>query len=138
LNKEQPRFLLCSNRQALASRLVSLLANVGPVVAETPSKSELQGRMAELHPDLVFLDFLGSEGDTTRELACRQAAELARRYPHIPSVAIGKTDDPNIAISAFRAGAHDFVDLDNEVDFAGAIQRLLDTSKAANLASATE
>lgn len=138
LNKEEPQFLLCSDRQALVSRLTSVLSSVGPIIAETPSVPELPGRMDALRPSLVFLDFLSDENDATRELACRHAAELARRYPHIPTVAIGKTADPNVAISAFRAGARDFVDLDNEGDFAGTIQRLLDSGKAVNPIPKTE
>src|SRR5690606_25009482 len=73
-----------------------------------------------------------------RELACQQAEVLARRFPHTPTVAIGMMSDPNVAIAAFRAGARDFVDLDNEGDFAGTVRRLLHRARTTDAPTASQ
>ncbi len=136
MQNELPRFLLCSDNQALGARLAAALASLGTVAQESPRVEETQALIVRSHPGLVFLDFLADDGQPGRDLACLQASEIYRHFPGTPTVAIGRLGDPTAAISAFRAGVRDFVDHENEADLLETVERLLKSVEAASAPAA--
>ncbi|NYT38797.1 pilus assembly protein CpaE [Allopusillimonas soli] len=130
---QQPRFLLYSDKQALATGLADALHDLGPVIQETPAVGKLSSHMVEVRPTMVFLDFLSHYGpeaandayEVNLEHASMLAGELARRFPDVPAVALGCASDPGGAITAFRAGVKDFADPNQESDFLAIVERLL-------------
>jgi len=125
LQNEPPRFLLCSDNQALGARLGAALKPLGAMEQTSPRAEEISALFAQACPALVFLDFLEGEEQPQRELACQQAGELERLFPEIPTIAVGRITDPTAAISAFRSGVRDFVDHENNADLLETVERLL-------------
>ncbi|CAB3927982.1 hypothetical protein LMG26858_06118 [Achromobacter anxifer] len=78
---------------------------------EAPRVEELARRLAEIAPQLVFLDFTLSEDEPGKLFKSAELARLlARIAPTVPRVAVGYLSQPEGAIAALRAGVSDFVD----------------------------
>ena len=126
------RFLFCSKGDGVAAQLGQAIGDLGMLTQEAPAVEDLAKRLAEIAPQVVFLDFTLSEDEPGKlfrsaELACL----LARIAPGIPRVAVGLLSQPEGAIAALRAGVSDFVDpsvAPQEVK--DVVQRLLDTPVA--------
>ena len=99
---------------------------------EAPAVEDLAKRLAEIAPQVVFLDFTLSEDEPGKLFRSAELARLlARIAPGIPRVAVGLLSQPEGAIAALRAGVSDFVDpsvAPQEVK--DVVQRLLDTPVA--------
>lgn len=122
------RFLFCSKGDGVATLLGQALGDMGMLTQETPSIEELARRLAEIAPQVVFLDFTLSEDEPGKLFKSAELARLlARIAPTVPRVAVGLLSQPEGAIAALRAGVSDFVDpsvAPQEVK--DVVQRLLD------------
>lgn len=122
------RFLFCSKGDGVAAQLGQALGDMGLLTQEVPGVEELGRRLAEIEPQVVFLDFTLSEDEPGKLFKSAELARLlARIAPAIPRVAVGLLSQPEGAIAALRAGVSDFVDptvAPQEVK--DVVQRLLD------------
>lgn len=121
------RFLFYSENLALGSQLGGAVAGLGLLTQESPTDEALPLLLTQIQPQMVFLDFMPHNDDEHLKQSAHRATVLARLFPQIPRVAIGKLSEPGAgaAIAALRAGVTDFVDLDQEHDFLTAVQRML-------------
>ena len=122
--------LLCPNRQladefetALPDKLaVTIVADV----KEYPSPQDLDARLRQLRPDVVFLD-LSANVDTAVELI----GVIAAARPKIHVVGLHSSSDAGIVIRSLRAGATEFLcspfDLESLTTVITRILRLLDS-----------
>ena len=105
------RFLFCSKGADVAVQLGQALGEMGMLTQESPSTEELARRLAEISPQVVFLDFTLSEDEPGKLFKSAELARLlARIAPTLPRVAVGLLSQPEGAIAALRAGVSDFVD----------------------------
>ncbi|WP_258127617.1 pilus assembly protein CpaE [Achromobacter anxifer] len=105
------RFLFCSQGNTVAAQLGQALGELGMLTQEAPRVEELARRLAEIAPQLVFLDFTLSEDEPGKLFKSAELARLlARIAPTVPRVAVGYLSQPEGAIAALRAGVSDFVD----------------------------
>lgn len=119
------RFLFYSENLALGSQLSAALDGLGLLTQESPTDEALPLRFTETQPQMAFLDFMPHNDDKHLKRSVHQATMLARLFPHIPRVAIGKLSEPGTAIAALRAGVTDFIDPDQKHDFLDAVHRML-------------
>ena len=126
------RFLFCSKGDGVAAQLGQAIGDLGMLTQEAPAVEDLAKRLAEIAPQVVFLDFTLSEDEPGKLFRSAELARLlARIAPGIPRVAVGLLSQPEGAIAALRAGVSDFVDpsvAPQEVK--DVVQRLLDTPVA--------
>jgi pilus assembly protein CpaE len=105
------RFLFCSQGANVAAQLGQALGDMGMLTQECPGTEELARRLAEISPQVVFLDFTQSESEPGKLFKSAELARLlARIAPTLPRVAVGLLSQPEGAIAALRAGVSDFVD----------------------------
>lgn len=105
------RFLFCSKGADVAVQLGQVLGDIGMLTQESPGTEELARRLAEISPQVVFLDFTLSEDEPGKLFKSAELARtLARIAPTLPRVAVGLLSQPEGAIAALRAGVSDFVD----------------------------
>ncbi|SSW73108.1 hypothetical protein AGI3411_05881 [Achromobacter agilis] len=105
------RFLFCSRGADVAAQLGQALGDMGMLTQESPGTEELARRLADIAPQVVFLDFTLSEGEPGKLFRSAELARLlARIAPSLPRVAVGLLSQPEGAIAALRAGVSDFVD----------------------------
>ncbi|WP_017525272.1 hypothetical protein [Pusillimonas noertemannii] len=128
MSSDSVSFLLYSSDAALAERLAATLAPLGRLAVESQPAG---ARAADADPGLVLVDFTQSDTDARLKQACGQTQTVLQRYPGAPCLAIGRLSLPGAAIAAFRAGARDFIDPDQEEDFMAAIRRHLLSGQAA-------
>ncbi len=128
------RFLLCSANQVLGIQLGATLSKLGALIQESPANELSPDRLQEIQPRMVFLDFMPPNDEKQLRQSSSQAGMLARLFPHIPRVAIGRLSQPSAAIAAFRAGVTDFIDPDLEDEFLDAVNRMLSSSNPINVA----
>ncbi len=122
------RFLFCSQGDGVASQLVEALGPLGVLTQESPSVEQLGRRLADIDPQIIFLDFTLASNDPGKLLRSADLARmLARVAPNIPRVAVGLLGQPEGAIAALRAGVTDFVDPSvAPQEVRDIVQRLLD------------
>ena len=120
------RFLFFTSDSNSAQHLAATLRDEGIMVQEDAASERLSLRLAELIPQMVFLDF-GIDENQPGKMA--QATELARMLarvaPALPVVAVGSMTRPAGAIAALRAGVSDFIDLENEAEVQDIVRRVL-------------
>src|SRR5690606_38901122 len=89
---------------------------------------QLGRRLADIDPQIIFLDFTLASNDPGKLLRSADLARmLARVAPNIPRVAVGLLGQPEGAIAALRAGVTDFVDPSvAPQEVRDIVQRLLD------------
>jgi pilus assembly protein CpaE len=105
------RFLFCSRGADIAAQLGQALGDMGMLTQESPGTEELARRLADIAPQVVFLDFTLSEDEPGKLFKSAELARLlARIAPSLPRVAVGLLSQPEGAIAALRAGVSDFVD----------------------------
>lgn len=125
------RFLFFTSDSTSAQRLAATLRDEGIMVQEDAASERLSLRLAELIPQMVFLDF-GIDESQPGKMA--QATELARMLarvaPTLPVVAVGSLTRPAGAIAALRAGVSDFIDLDDEAEVQDVVRRVLQSHGA--------
>lgn len=104
-------FLFCSSDNGVAQQLGQAVGDLGMLTQETPSLDVLAQRLAEINPQVVFLDFTGGQADPGKLLMAADLARVLMRVaPSLPRVAVGYLSQPDGAIAALRAGVSDFVD----------------------------
>ncbi|AMD44669.1 MinD/ParA family protein [Bordetella holmesii] len=120
-------FLFCSSDNGVAQQLGQAVGDLGMLTQESPSLDVLAQRLAEINPQVVFLDFTGGQAQPGKLLmASDMARVLMRVAPSLPRVAVGYLSEPDGAIAALRAGVSDFVDPSVSPDEVQAVvQRLL-------------
>jgi len=88
-------------------------------VVESTTEAAAQVLLHEpTEPQLVLIDAIPSEPPSAApiEELVAQITDLRDHMPQVAIVVVAPTPPPVLVISAFRAGAHDFVDLDDETD----------------------
>lgn len=104
-------FLFCSNDSRIGARLAEALGDAALLTQELPSPHELARRLAQINPQLVFLDFTPDSDEPGKLLHTADLARtLARVSPGLPRVAVGLLSQPEGAVAALRAGVSDFID----------------------------
>ena len=99
------RFLFCSKGDGVAAQLGQAIGDLGMLTQEAPAVEDLAKRLAEIAPQVVFLDFTLSEDEPGKLFvrpswpACWRASRRAFR------VAVGLLSQPEGAIAALRAGS---------------------------------
>ncbi|WP_439810684.1 pilus assembly protein CpaE [Bordetella bronchiseptica] len=120
-------FLFCSGDNDVAQQLGHAIGDLGLLTQELPEPEQLARRLADIDPQVVFLDFTGGQADPGKLLLAADLARvLARVAPAVPRVAVGYLAQPDGAIAALRAGVSDFVDPSVSPDEVhGVVQRLV-------------
>lgn len=120
-------FLFCSGDNDVAQQLGHAIGDLGLLMQELPEPEQLARRLADIDPQVVFLDFTGGQADPGKLLLAADLARvLARVAPAVPRVAVGYLAQPDGAIAALRAGVSDFVDPSVSPDEVhGVVQRLV-------------
>ncbi len=120
-------FLFCSREGSVAQQLGQAIGDLGLLTQEVPAPDDLARRIAEIDPQVVFLDFTHGPSEPGKLLASADLARvLARIAPSVPRVAVGYLSQPDGAIAALRAGVSDFVDPSvSPEEVRGVIQRLI-------------
>ncbi|AZY53228.1 pilus assembly protein CpaE [Bordetella avium] len=120
-------FLFCSSDYDVAQQLGQAVGDLGLLTQELPSLDVLAQRLAEINPQVVFLDFTGGQAEPGKLLlAADMARVLMRVAPSLPRVAVGYLSQPDGAIAALRAGVSDFVDPSVSPDeIRAVVQRLI-------------
>lgn len=125
------RFLFFTSDSSAAQRLAATLRDDGIMVQEDAALERLSLRLAELIPQVVFLDFGIDETQPGKMVQATELARMLRRVaPSLPVVAVGSMTRPEGAIAALRAGVSDFIDLDNEFEIQDVVRRVLQASGA--------
>lgn len=123
------RFLFFTTDNTAAQHLAAALADDGMMVQEDAASDRLSVRLAELIPQMVFLDFGIDESQPGKMAqATELARQLARVAPTLPVVAVGSITRPEGAIAALRAGVRDFIDLANENEVQDVVRRVLQSN----------
>jgi pilus assembly protein CpaE len=105
------RFLFCSDDSRVAALLGEVLGEIGMLTQEEVSADTLSRRLAEITPQVLFLDFTLDPEVPGKLLRASDLARLLTRVaPTIPRVAVGRIAQPEGAIAALRAGVTEFVD----------------------------
>ncbi|CPO86424.1 Flp pilus assembly ATPase [Bordetella pertussis] len=68
-------FLFCSGDNDVAQQLGHAIGDLGLLMQELPEPEQLARRLADIDPQVVFLDFTGGQADPGKLLL---AADLAR------------------------------------------------------------
>ncbi|MCJ9708494.1 pilus assembly protein CpaE [Bordetella hinzii] len=120
-------FLFCSSDNGVAQQLGQAVGDLGLLTQESPALDVLAQRLAEINPQVVFLDFTGGQADPGKLLIAADLARVLMRVaPSLPRVAVGYLSQPDGAIAALRAGVSDFVDPSVSPDEVRAVvQRLI-------------
>ncbi len=120
-------FLFCSNNAELAQKLGGLVGELGLLTQESLSNESLAPRIAQLQPQIVFLDFTVDVALPGKLLHAAEQARLLRKLmPTLPLVAVGTLFQAESAISALRAGVSDFIDIEqNPGEAHEVVQRIL-------------
>lgn len=120
-------FLFCSSDNGVAQQLGQAVGDLGLLTQESPALDVLAQRLAEINPQVVFLDFTGGQADPGKLLIAADLARVLMRVaPSLPRVAVGHLSQPDGAIAALRAGVSDFVDPSVSPDEVRAVvQRLI-------------
>lgn len=125
----QDTFLLFTQDKESRGHLASLLARYGQLL-EADSRHDPDETMhAQQTPRLVFVDFnmpAGDSASTQLESARRLCTYMAKRFPHVPRVALTRYDAGPVTVEALRAGASDCLDLSNTDDAQHTIRRLME------------
>jgi pilus assembly protein CpaE len=120
------RFLFFTSDDVSAQRLAATLRDDGVMVQEDAASERLSLRLAELNPQIVFLDFSVDEDRPGKLVQATELVRLLSRVaPGLPVVAVGHATRPEGAIAALRAGVRDFIDLANEGDVREVVLRVL-------------
>lgn len=91
-------------------------------IAWQPLQSALVEQAQLMHPYAVVLHFVSGASEVAAELA----KQLQQAQPHLPVVALGSAQDPQVMLAALRAGVQDFVDIEaSETDLRQSIKLLL-------------
>ena len=115
-------FLLNATREDVRQWLSRALGGVGTLVAEDASHESFVEKIGALRPGLVFLDFTQAHAIDS----VRLAEQIARLFPQLPIVAVGNTGEPDIVLTALRAGVRDFINLGGAPDQAtSAVRKLM-------------
>ncbi|OZI32926.1 pilus assembly protein CpaE [Bordetella genomosp. 1] len=120
-------FLFCSNNNGVAQQLGQAIGDLGLLTQELPPLDTLARRIADINPQVVFLDFTPDANEPGKLLMAADLARiLARVAPAVPRVAVGYLAQPDGAIAALRAGVSDFVDPSvSPEEVRGVVQRLI-------------
>ena len=79
------RFLFCSKGDGVAAQLGQAIGDLGMLTQEAPAVEDLAKRLAEIAPQVVFLDFTLSEDEPGKLFRSAELARLlARIAPGIP------------------------------------------------------
>jgi pilus assembly protein CpaE len=125
----QDTFLLYTQDEDSRGRLATLLARYGQLVVAGLHHDPDKTMYVQQTPRLVFVDFNAPEGDpnsTQLESARRLCTDMAKRFPHVPRVALTRYDAGSVTVEALRAGASDCLDLSHTDDAEHTIRRLME------------
>ncbi|OZI39783.1 pilus assembly protein CpaE [Bordetella genomosp. 5] len=120
-------FLFCTSNNNVAQQLGQAIGDLGLLTQELPPLDTLARRIADINPQVVFLDFTADANEPGKLLMAADLARiLARVAPSVPRVAVGYLAQPDGAIAALRAGVSDFVDPSvSPEEVRGVVQRLI-------------
>lgn len=120
-------FLLCGADLAVSTHLSRVCSELASVHNVMPNPQALMDTLEKHRFDLVFFDFGACDSDDCRQCdnAVRLTQEVARYYPHIGRVALGRSEDSKSVMRALRAGVHEFIDLMRPEEVVETLERVL-------------